>query len=382
MLVKSHRLAAGAAACVLAVGLSACGTSTSATENTNGGPGSTEPDPNAEAYARILDAAKVDVDTSKWKKDGPYEIAAVTQGPINAWGSLFDAQLKHAADESSEISELQVYPSMGSAETQIQDLGTIVNDEPDAIIITPMNVAALSASLTRAQAAGIPVITCQARSEGAGWVTEVNQPLYPNNFEAAVHLGEMLDGKGNIVVLTGSPGVDMADISKIAVMDALKAFPDIKVVGEGAGNWSTAESKKLTASWIAKGEKIDGVLALGMEMGLGAVQAFIDAGKPLPVVAGTGAMNGFNRLAIEKDVDFWSKAFDPAVSKACLDVAVQVLHGETVTKYINPEEMMEGTWIFDSDNAQETYKPNLADQLPLGPTTMSDEDLAAAGFAR
>lgn len=377
-----RRWAGVAGIALLAVSLAACGSTgsnTALSRSTNGDP---VPNPKAPAYARTLTNEKVAVDTSKWAKKGPYEIAALTQGPINAWGSMYDAELKNAAKNSSEIANLQVLPSMGSAEKQVQDLGTLIQHKPDAVIVTPMNVAALSASMTRLQSAGVPVVLCQARSDGAGWVSEVSQPLYPNNFEAAVHLAKMIGGKGNVVILNGSPGVDMADIAKTAVHDALAAYPDIHIVGEGAGNWSTADSKKLAAGWIASGKQIDGVISPGMEMGLGAMQAIIDAGKPLPKIAGTGAMNGFNRLALQNHVQFWSKAFSPGIASQCLNTTLKALHGDKITKFVDAEKEMPGNWIFDTSNAQQTFQPALADQLPLGPTAMNATELAAAGFRR
>jgi ribose transport system substrate-binding protein len=378
----ARRWAVAAGAALLATSMAACGSSEPSAKLIRGSDGDPVPNPKAPAYARILTNEKVEVDTSKWAKEGPYKIAALTQGPINAWGSMFDAELKVASKSNPDISALQVLPSMASAEKQVQDLDSLAQHKPDAVIVTPMNVAALSASMTRLQNAGVPVVLCQARSDGAGWVTEVSQPLYPNNFEAAVHVAQMLNGKGNVVILNGSPGVDMADIAKTAIHDALEAYPDIHIVGEGAGNWSTADSKKLAAGWIASGKQIDGVISPGMEMGLGAMQAFIDSGKPLPKISGTGAMNGFNRLAMENDAQFWSKAFSPGVASECLNTTLKVLKGEKVTKFVDAEKEMPGNWTFDTANAKETYQPTLADQLSLGPTRMSAADLAAAGFSR
>jgi ribose transport system substrate-binding protein len=348
----------------------------------SGQAGDPAPDPKAEAYARVLAASDAEVDTGRWKKNGPYRIAAVTQGPINGWGTLFDAQLKSAAKNNADVNSLDLYPSIASAEKQTQDLELLINKKPDAIILTPMSVAALSAPITRARAAGIPVINCGARSNGAGWVTEVGQPLYPMGFNAAVHLAKMLNGKGNIIILNGIPGVDAGEIWKAGGHDALKHYPDIKVVGEGAGNWSTADSKKLASSLLAANPQIDGVLSMGMEMGIGVVQAFVDAGKPVPPIAGTGAMNGFNKLAIDNNVKWWAISYNPSLSKVCLDTALLVLQGKPVKKYIDGTKQMTGTLEFGDANQKETYKPALSDQLPLGPTFMSDPELAAAGFGK
>lgn len=343
-----------------------------------------DPTPNASAadYARVLDAAKVDVNTSRWKKKGPYKIIALTQGPINGWGTLYDAQLKDAAKKNSAVKSLDLFPSMADPGKETQDLELAINKKPDAMIVTPMSAAALAAPIARAKAAGIPVINCGARSNGNGFVTEVGQPLYPMGFDAAVHLAKMLNGKGKIIMVNGIPGVDAGDIWKAGGHDALKNYPGIQVVGEGAGNWSTADSKKLASSLIAANPKIDGVLSMGMEMGIGVAQAFLDAGKPVPPIAGTGAMNGFNKLAIDHNIKWWAISYNPSLSKVCLDTALQVLNGQSVKKYIDGTKQMTGTMEFSDANEKATYKPALSDQLPLGPTFLSDAELAAAGFGK
>jgi hypothetical protein len=93
-------------------------------------------------------------------------------------------------------------------------------------------------------------------------------------------------------------------------------------------------------------------------------------------------MNGFNKLAIDNNVTWWAISYNPSLSKVCLDTALQVLQGKPVKKYIDGTKQMTGTMEFSDANAQETYKPGLSDQLPLGPTFLSDAELASAGFGK
>jgi len=47
------------------------------------------------AYSQNLARdASTTVDTSKYKKDGPYTIAALTQGPGNGWGLTYDVSIE------------------------------------------------------------------------------------------------------------------------------------------------------------------------------------------------------------------------------------------------------------------------------------------------
>jgi ribose transport system substrate-binding protein len=375
---KSRNLALLLAAGALAA--SGCGSSKDSSAKSaapiKAADGSVSPNQSNQLYSRVLDNAKQTVDTSKYKKSGPYTIAALTQGPINGWGTLYDAQLKAAAQGNAEIKSLKIYPSMAKPQQEIKDLELLVNQKPDAIIATPMSVAALAAPLMRAKAAGIPIINCMARSDGSGWVTEVGQPLYPMGFEAVSHLARMLGGKGDIIVLNGIPGVDAGELWKAGAKDALKEYPGLKVLAEGDANWSPGDAKKVTTGFIAAHPKIDGVLTMGMEMGVGALNAFVDAGKPIPPMSGTGSMNGFNRLAIDHKNKFWSISYPPSVSKVCLDVALDVLHGKSVPKYVDGTKRLTGQMEFNSENVTDGYKPALSDEFPLGPTAMGDSQLA------
>jgi ribose transport system substrate-binding protein len=198
-------------------------------------------------------------------------------------------------------------------------------------------------------------------------------------FNAVVHLAEMLGGKGNIVQLNGIPGVDAGEIWKEGAKDALKQYPGLKVVAEGDGNWSPADAKKVTTGFISAHPDINGVLTMGMEMGVGAVNAFSSAGKPIPPMSGTGSQNGFNRLALDPKTktDFWSVSYTPSVSKVCLDVTLQVLKGQSVPKYVDGTKALSGTMEFTSSNAQAEYQANLSDEFPLGPTAMTKAQLEA-----
>ena len=48
-------------------------------------------------------------------------------------------------------------------------------------------------------------------------------------------------------------------------------------------------------------------------MGVSVINAFTEAQRPLPKLAGTNPINGFLRLAIENDIDFYAAPFPPGV---------------------------------------------------------------------
>src|SRR6266851_4068499 len=107
----------------------------------------------------VRDAA-ITVDTTKYKKDGPYTIAALTQGPGNGWGLTYDVSIRAAADGNTNIKKLIFTPNDGDANKEISAMEDAISQKPDAIVLDPLGSAALVAPTTRAMAAGIPVILC------------------------------------------------------------------------------------------------------------------------------------------------------------------------------------------------------------------------------
>lgn len=278
--------------------------------------------------------AKVSVDTSQWKKDGPYTLAALTQGPINGWGLTWDVTTKYEADHNADVKNLILLPSNGDANKQITSMENVIKQKPDAILIDPLGRAALAASVSRAMAAGIPVIVCGNGVEGKKYVTYVDIDLYAVAYQAADALAKRLDGKGNVVLFHGIPGVDAAETWKKGAEDAFKNYPNIKIVGSEYANWSVATGKEKAAALLAANPQIDGVWSGGSEMATGAILAFKDANRPQPIYGVDNPTNGFLNLAIQNNVKFTAYPDPPAtIAKACVDTAIKVLKGQTVQKF-------------------------------------------------
>jgi len=323
----------------------------------------------------------VTVDTTKYKKDGPYTIAALTQGPGNGWGLTYDVTIRAAADANPNIKKLIFTPNDGDANKEISAMEDAISQKPDAIVLDPLGSAALVAPTSRAMAAGIPVILCANGIESDNFVTRVDIDLYQAGYQAADALAKSLGGKGNVVMFSGIAGVDAAETWKQAAMDAFKNYPDIKVVGSEYAQWSVATSKEKMAALMAANPQIDGVWAGGGEMALGAALAFQDAGKPQPKYGFANVLNGFLRLAKENNLSFTGVPDPPSMSKACLDTAVDVLQGKPVKKFINVAETMPGSAPYDQTQIDKSYVPQLNDDF-VPPAAVDVQSYVTGGFGR
>ncbi len=334
-------------------------------------------------YLQNLMARKSEImDTSEYKKDGPYRLALASQGPTNSWAALFDEHARWRVSELGKdvVSELLYADANGSADVQVPQVEDLLAQDPDALILVPMGRAALVGSVERAMAQGVPVILCASGVDTDNFVSEIGTNLYLSGKGWAQFLADELGGEGNIVQMNGIPGVDTAETEILGAEAVWKANPGIKVLDAQYGNWSTAEAKQIMEQWIAQyGSDIDGVWSGGAQMSMGIISAFLDAGLPIPPIGGGEYMNGFLRVAADNNVKFYAVQYPPSMSILCVDTAIKILQGEEVPHYIDFRDSMPETRDFTDADIAEFYNPKWSDDV-FGPVFLPDEKMIELGY--
>jgi ribose transport system substrate-binding protein len=323
-------------------------------------------------------------DTTPFKKDGPYRIALAAQGPTNSWATLFDEHARARVEELGPdvIAELLYADANGSADIQVPQVEDLLSQEPDALILVPMGRAALSAPVERAMAQGVPVILCASGVETDNFVTEIGTNLFESGADLARFVAEELNGEGKIVQMNGIPGVDTAEIEALGAQSVWAENPGIEVLDVQYGNWSTSEAKRIAEQWIAQyGEEIQGIWSGGAQMSQGIVEAYLEAGLPIPPLGGGEYANGFLRLAKENNINFAAIQYPNAMSMLCIDTAVKILQGEPVARFIDFKDEMPGTTTFGVAELDEYYNPDWSDDV-FGPIYLSDEKMKELGYMK
>jgi ribose transport system substrate-binding protein len=323
-------------------------------------------------------------DTTPFKKDPPYRIALAAQGPTNSWATLFDEHARMRVEELGPevVSELLYADANGSADIQVPQVEDLLSQEPDALILVPMGRAALSAPVERAMAQGVPVILCASGVETDNFVTEVGTNLFESGADLAQFIVDELGGEGSVLQMNGIPGVDTAEIMAQGAESVWAENPGITVLDVQYGNWSTAEAKRIAEQWIAQyGEEIEGIWSGGAQMSQGIIEAYLEAGLPVPPIGGGEYANGFLRLAKENNINFSAWQYPNAMSILCVDTAVKVLQGEPVPRFIDFKDEMEGTTNFGVAELDEYFNPDWSDDV-FGPILLSDEKMRELGYLR
>jgi ribose transport system substrate-binding protein len=179
--------------------------------------------------------------------------------------------------------------------TQASQVDSLINQGVDAIIVVPAQADSLGPQVASAKAKKIPLLAVNAALES----TELSQP---DDVAAGAQemqmMADRLGGKGNVVVLQGPLG-GSGEINRGKGIDQVLAkYPGIKVLAKDTANWKRDEAVNKTKNWISSfGPQIDGVVAQNDDMGLGALQAFKEAGRiGVPIVGIDGIEDGLNAV--------------------------------------------------------------------------------------
>jgi ribose transport system substrate-binding protein len=241
--------------------------------------------------------------------------------------------------------DLQVQVAGPNAQRQIQQINAMVQAGANAIVIFPISPTALNQVVKNACDKGVKIFAYDGDiSEPCAHNISIDQEEAGR--VTAEWLVKKLDGKGDIVVLTGVPGTSVDQLRTKAAKEVFAKYPDIKIVGEAVGMWSQAVSRtelsKITAtrSW----DEIDG---LWLQVGCYTANAMqLEAGKKpeeLIPCAGEGANGGrIQMLPVGTEVEGAaipyaplgapriSYASPPYSGALALKLAVQALEGKEV----------------------------------------------------
>lgn len=195
-----------------------------------------------------------------------------------AWAEGMESYLNNFSNVTFDV-----YDGEASVDTEVQIMDELINQKYDAIILQATDAAGLASSVDKAEAAGIPVITCNldADTTHAGLVAGVDVEAGEKIAEA---IGESLGGEGKVVIISATPGAtkgENIDKGFKAVME--ETYPNIEILDEQSGEWLTENANTVMTDFLTKYSEIDAVLCHNDAMAEGAAEAVKAAGREIQV---------------------------------------------------------------------------------------------------
>ena len=243
--------------------------------------------------------------------------------------------------------DLQVQVAGPNAQRQIQQINAMVQAGAQAIVVYPISPTALNAAVKNACDKGVIIIAYDANiSEPCAYNVSIDQEEAGR--VTAEWLVKKLNGKGNIVVITGVPGTSVDTLRTKAAKEVFAKSPDIKIVAEAVGMWSQAVARTELSKIIAT-HNWNEINGLWMQVGCYTANSMeLEAGKKpeeLLPCAGEGANGGRIQMLpagtkVEGGDSPYAPLGAPRISYAsppysgalALKLAVQKLEGKDIPK--------------------------------------------------
>jgi len=269
-------------------------------------------------------------DTSKYKKKGPYRLCFSNADVGNPWRVVGWTTMQAEVDlNKADIASFSVADAQGKDDKQISDIKSFVSSgNCDILIVSPNTTAALTPAVEDA-CKSLPVIVFDRGVRTTCPVTFVH-PIggYAFGKVSADYIAGQVSKGGSVLALRILPGVDVLETRWAA---AKRVFEEkgVKVVGVEFTGGDRAKTKSIVDDYLARYPKLEGVWMDAGATSVAAIEAFEDAGKPLPVISGEDQQDFLQKWKAAK-----LKAIAPTyavyVWRSAIIAALETLKGEPV----------------------------------------------------
>jgi ribose transport system substrate-binding protein len=262
------------------------------------------------------------------------------------------------ADQVAKAAGLTVFHYIPtSAENPRQQISLVdeaLAAKRDAFIFTPVDVKALVPAVQKVNAAGIPLVNVADRVAGGDIVAFVGTDDVSIATDTARTLFKAMDGKGNLIILEGPDTIPTAAARLKGFKDALKDFPNIKVVLSKNALYARPAANELIKAMLKANpnQQIDGVLAANDAMALGVLEAYKEAKKKPPLIVGINASKEVVDLI--KAGEILASGDYNGLIDGCLGAEIAI---RTLRKQPSPKEIIAKTSVATKDNIAQYEVP-------------------------
>jgi len=213
-----------------------------------------------------------------------FTIGVSIQGSNNDWAASCYAHFKYAfgTKYTDQIANVYYGECGYDDKKQIADIEDLLTKNLDLLIVQPVSETSTAGVIEKAKAAGVKVVIFGGLCGTDQYDAYVDRDHIKTGYAFADWVATKMGGKGNVIVIMGYPGSGYSNNVLKGVQEALANYPDINVLGTEYAMYTPAEAKKIVESYFAKRVPVEGLIVDGGLMNFGALDAFIDAGRPLP----------------------------------------------------------------------------------------------------
>lgn len=231
---------------------------------------------------------------------------------------------------------------------QAEDVRYFMDKGVDLLIISANEAAPMTPVVEEAYQKGIPVILIDRKILSDKYTAYIGADNYEIGRAVGNYIASSLQGKGNVVELTGLGGATPAMERHQGFMAAISNFPDIKLIDKADAAWESGPAEVEMDSMLCRHPKIDAVYAHNDRIAPGAYRAAKKVGREKEMLfVGIDALLGKgNGLELVLDSVLNATFIYPTNGDKVMQLAMNILE-----KKPYPRETVMNTAVVDHTNA-------------------------------
>jgi len=240
-----------------------------------------------------------------------YEVAVIPKGTTHEfWKSIHAGALAAAGELKTEGVTVNVIWKgplrEDDREQQVQVVENFTGRRVSGLVLAPLDARALVAPTEEAVRAGIPVVIIDSGLKSTAPVSTVSTDNYKGGVLGARRLGELLGGKGKVILLRVLAGSTSTEQREAGFLDTLaQEFPGLQILSSDQHAGATRDTAYRTAQNLLNrfGRDVTGIFAPNESSATGMLLAMKDTGLAGGKVKLVGFDSGAQTVAALKSGD-------------------------------------------------------------------------------
>jgi ribose transport system substrate-binding protein len=257
-----------------------------------------------------------------------------------------------------------VYATAPTPEKQTADVEDMMVQGIDALVILATESAPMTPVAKRAHDKGIFIVNVdRGFLPEAGPIADLFLEGDNKAFgrKSAQFVAEKMNGKGNLVILTGIPcTVDTDRVT--AAKEVFAAHPGIKILDIQPAYWNRKKGLEVMENLLTKHPHIDAVWAQDDDILLGARQAIEEAGRAneMWIFGGAGMKDVVQKVMAKDPMIPADITYPPSMIATGIHMCVSVLRDGNRARVMEfmPRHLMIDVELITPENARQYYFPD------------------------
>lgn len=295
-----------------------------------------------------------------------YKIAVIPKGTTHSfWKSINAGANKAAVDYKTQGVDVEVIwkgpLKEDDREQQVQVVEGFISQGVNGIVLAPLDDKALVRPVEEAKKAGVPTVIMDSGLQSEQITSFVATDNKKGGAMAADRLGEVLGGKGKVIMLRYAEGSASTTDRETGFLEQMKEkFPNIEIISSDQYAGATRDTAKRASENLLQrfGNDVNGVFASNESASTGMLLALQDIGK-----AGKVSFVGFDATpqfieALKNNQMQGVVLQNPfKIGELGVKTMVDSLLGKPVEKRIDTGAMMVTPENMNTEEAQKLLNP-------------------------